>query len=53
MVHTYSPAIMIVTETKVGRTQAKNIIDRLPFDGAICTNTIGYSGVLWILWDTA
>lgn len=42
---------MIVTETKVGGSQAKDITDRLPFDGAIHTNTISYSSGLWVLWD--
>lgn len=53
MVRVYSPSIMIVTETKVGGIRAKNIIDRLPFDGVLYTNTIGYSGGLWVLWDSA
>lgn len=32
--------------------RAKEIIDRLRFDGAIHANNIGYSGGLWILWDS-
>ncbi|XP_050251353.1 uncharacterized protein LOC126698278 [Quercus robur] len=36
-------------ETKLGGDRAKAITDRMPFDGVIHTNTIGYSGGLWLL----
>lgn len=51
LVLSHSSAIMIVTESKVGRTRAKGIAKRLPFDGVICSNTIGLFGGLWHLWD--
>lgn len=53
MVRAHSPAIMILTETKVGGERAKCIVDRLPFDGVICANTLGLSGGLWVIWDSA
>ena len=28
------------------------VTDRLPFDGAIHTETVGLSGGLWLLWNT-
>nr|XP_023879404.1 uncharacterized protein LOC111991827 [Quercus suber] len=43
---------MVVMKTKVGGARAKEIIDRLPFDGAICTETIGFAGGLWLLWNS-
>lgn len=49
MVHTHSPAIMIIIETKVYGDGAKGIVDRLPLDGAILANLIGLSGGLWVL----
>lgn len=39
-------------ETKLGGDKAREITDRLPFDGAIHTNTIGYAGGLWLLWNS-
>ena len=42
---------MIITETRVGGERAKDIIDRLPFDGAIHSDTVGYSGGIWLLWN--
>nr|XP_023896924.1 uncharacterized protein LOC112008814 [Quercus suber] len=39
-------------ETRLGGSRAKDVTDRLPFDGAIHTNTIGYAGGLWLLWNT-
>ena len=51
MTQTHSSAIMIITETKVNGSRAKEIIDRLYFDGAFHANNIGYSGGLWLLWD--
>ena len=41
-----APNILIVTETKIGGDRAKEITDKLPFDGAIHTDTIGYAGGL-------
>ena len=43
---------MIIIETKVSGTRAENIIDRLPFDGAIHANNIGLIGGLLLLWDS-
>lgn len=52
LVHVHSPAIMIVIETKVSGDRAKMIADRLPLDGVIFANSIGFSGGLWVLWDS-
>lgn len=52
LVMLHSPAMMIISETKVGGLRAKGITERLPFDGAICTNTIGLFGGFWLLWDS-
>lgn len=48
----HSPDIVIVTETRVGGERAKSITDRLPFDGAIHADTIGFSGGIWVLWNS-
>ena len=44
--------ILVVPETRMGGDRAAKIIERLPFDGYITTDTIGYAGGLWILWKT-
>lgn len=49
LVLSHSLAIIIVTESKVGGKRAKGITKRLPFDGVICSNTIGLSRGLWLL----
>ena len=36
----------------MGGHRAKDITDRLPFDGAFHANTIGYSGDIWVLWNS-
>jgi hypothetical protein len=41
--------MMIITKTRVGGDRAKEITDRLPFDGATHADTIGYAGGLWLL----
>ena len=46
LVRDHSLAILVVMETQVGGERAKEITNRLPFDGAIHTNTIGYVGGL-------
>ena len=35
----------------LGGDRAREITDSLPFDGAFHTETIGYAGGLWILWN--
>ena len=52
LVRVHSPAIMIVIETKVSGDRAKRITDKLPLDGAIFANSIGFSGGLWVFWDS-
>lgn len=32
--------------------RAKEITNRLSYDGAIHTDTIDYSGGLWVLWNS-
>ncbi|XP_050245887.1 uncharacterized protein LOC126693795 [Quercus robur] len=39
-------------ETRIGGDRAKEITDRLPFDGAIHTETIGFAGGIWLLWNS-
>lgn len=48
----HDPAMLIVTETRIGGDRACEITNRLPFDGAIHTDTIGYAGGLWMLWNS-
>ena len=38
-------------ETCIGGEQAKDITDRLHFDGTIHMNTLGFAGGLWLLWN--
>ena len=45
-------SIMVVMETRVEGDRARKIIEGLPFDGYITTDTVGYAGGLWILWKT-
>lgn len=52
LVQNHDPAILVIMETKVGGDRAREITDRLSFDGAIHTNTIGYTGGLWLLWNS-
>ena len=45
----YNSSPIIVTETCICGTWAKDITDRLLFDGAKHTDIIGYAGGLWLL----
>lgn len=51
LVNNHELAILIVMETKIGGNRAHEITSRLPFDGAIHTDTIGYAGGFWMLWN--
>lgn len=46
----HRPSIMVITETRVGGDRVGRIIEGLPFDVFITTDTIGFTGGLWILW---
>ena len=48
----HEPALLVIMETRLGGDRAKEITDRLLYDGAIHTNTIGHAGVLWVLWNS-
>ena len=39
-------------ETRIGGERAREITDRLPLDGAIHMETIGYATGLWLLWNS-
>ena len=41
LVRVHSPAIMIITKTKVNGDKAKKIADRLPLDGVILQTHLG------------
>ena len=49
LVRSHNPAILVFMETRIGGERAKEITDRLSFDGAIHTETTGYAGGLWML----
>uniref|UniRef100_A0A2N9H4L7 CCHC-type domain-containing protein n=1 Tax=Fagus sylvatica TaxID=28930 RepID=A0A2N9H4L7_FAGSY len=44
--------ILILTETRLGGDRATELARSFPFDGFLCTNTIGFAGGIWILWKT-
>ena len=52
LVQNHDPAMMIIMKTRIGGDQARDITDKLPFDGAIHINTIGFMGGLWLLWNS-
>lgn len=49
LVYNHNPTILVVMETRIGGESAKEITDRLPFDGVVHMETIGYAGGLWML----
>lgn len=51
LVRSHDPAILIVMETCIEGNRAKAITDDFLFDGAIHTDSIGYTGGLWLLWN--
>ena len=52
LVHNHNPAILVVMETRVGGDREREITDKLPFVNAYHTETIGYAGGLWMLWNS-
>ena len=52
LINKHSLSIVIITETRVGGERTKDITDRLPFDGGIHSDTIGYCEGIWLLWKS-
>ncbi|XP_030964009.1 uncharacterized protein LOC115985181 [Quercus lobata] len=52
MVQKYNPDILVVMETRVGVNRAREITERLPFDGAIRSDAVGFTGGIWVLWNS-
>ena len=52
LVQNHDLAIFVVMETKLGVDRIMEITDRLPFEGTIHTDTIGYVGGPWLLWSS-
>ena len=52
LIRCHNPTILVVIETRIGGERAREITDRLPFDGAIHTEAIGYATGLWLLWNS-
>ena len=48
----HNPAILVIMETRLGGARAKEITNRLPFDDVIHTKTVGFTGGLWLLWNS-
>ena len=43
---------LVVMETRVGGNRAREITKRLPFDGAIHSDAVGFTGGIWVLWNS-
>lgn len=52
LMRNHNPAILVVMETRVGSDRARKITNKLPFANAYHTETIGYAGGLWMLWNS-
>ena len=52
MIINHHSLIVVVTETRVRVDRVGKIIEGLPFDGYITTDTVRYAGGLWMLWKT-
>ena len=52
MVQKYNPGILVVMETRVGVNRAREITGRLPFDGVIHSDAVGFASGIWVLWNS-
>ena len=52
MVQKHNPTILVVMETRVGVNRAREITGRLPFDGVIHSDAVGFASGIWVLWNS-
>ena len=50
LVEWHSPILMVITKTRMSGARADEIIEALPFDGHVVSDTIGFAGGIWMLW---
>ena len=50
LVDWHNPIVMVITETRLSGAKADEIIETLPFDGAVVTDTISFASGIWLLW---
>jgi exonuclease III len=46
-------AIVVLMETHIFGQRAVSVSSALGFDRVVCSDTVGYSGGIWLLWDSA
>ena len=44
--------VMVIIETRVSDYRAEEVIKGLPFDGFAILETIGFTGGIWLLWNS-
>ena len=52
LIEWHMPIIMVFTKTWMSGARADEIIETLPFDGAVVVDTIGFAGGIWLLWHS-
>ena len=50
LVDWHDPILMVITETRLFGARATEIIEGLPFEGAVVADTIGFARGIWMLW---
>lgn len=46
----HQPFLMVITETKLSGVRANEVIEMLPFDGAVMVDSIDLARGIWLLW---
>ena len=52
MIQKHNLVILVVMETRVRGNKAREITERLPFDGAIRSDAVGFASGIWVLWNS-
>ncbi|OMO79799.1 hypothetical protein CCACVL1_13396 [Corchorus capsularis] len=50
LINRLQPAVLVLTETRLSRARAEEIIDKFPFDTHRVTPNLGFVGGMWLLW---
>ncbi|XVE58118.1 hypothetical protein DITRI_Ditri04bG0144300 [Diplodiscus trichospermus] len=50
LINSLQPAVLVLTETRLSRARAEEIIGTFPFDDHRVTPNLGYVGGMWLLW---
>lgn len=53
LVQIYSPAILILVETRVASHYVCKFLHHIQFPNFVCSKALGFAGGIWMIWNSS